>query len=123
MPLSWHAVLNDLVPLLATLYPSPDGARLLVLKAGLDPVELDLSGAPKTIWLRILEEANRREAVPQLLRIAQTDYPNIDFDTMQRQLDQGRIPPAPDVTVRQGGTEGAQLEKVSGHQPTLLPIR
>src|SRR5262245_30661219 len=92
MPTDWNVALNDLIILLAGLYPDPNQARFAVRRSGLDPDEIDFAGTPKVFWMRTIEEANRRDMVPALLRVGKGDFPNIDFDAWGRQLSQP--PPA-----------------------------
>jgi hypothetical protein len=126
MSIGWNPALNDLIPLLGGLYPSSDSARLAVRRAGLDPDQIDLTGAAKFIWLRIVEEANRHRLVEALIRVAAGDYPNIDFNAFTRQMRQPTLPTVPrlsDDAWKGPRTVAATLEKVTGSQPTFLPIR
>jgi hypothetical protein len=125
MPIGWNAVLNELIPLLAGLYPSGEKARFALRRAGLDPDEIDLVGAPKIVWFRIMEEANRHDAVREILRVAREDFPNVDFDALERQLE---APPPRgsrklDEDWKAPAGEGRRLEQLIGAQPTFLPIR
>jgi hypothetical protein len=125
MPLNWNPALNDLILLLAGLYPERDKARLAVKKAGLDPDEIDFAGVPKVFWMRTVEEANRRDKVTDLLRVAKADYPNIDFALLGRQLTWLTPPAVPrlgDDDWKGPATAAGALEKVIGAQPTFLPI-
>src|SRR5208282_4834500 len=76
MPISWNSAFNGLIPLLAGLYPDRDRARLAVRNAGLDPDEIEFDGVPKVFWLRIVEEAHKRDKVPDLIQVAKDEYPN-----------------------------------------------
>lgn len=96
MPLTWNPALNDLITLLARLYPDRDKARLAVREAGLDPDRIDLMGPPPTFWMRIVEEANRRDGVWTLLGVAREEFPNVDFSAVEQLL---RQPTRPRKTV------------------------
>jgi hypothetical protein len=123
MPLGWSAALNDVILLLAGLYPDRDKARFAVKRAGLDPDEIDFAGTPKVFWMRIVEEANRRDQVADLLKVARDDFPNVDFALLDQQLRQP-TPPAvlrlSDDAWRGPATAAGVLEKVIGAQPTFL---
>jgi hypothetical protein len=86
MSLTWHPALNDLIPVLARLYPDRDKARLVVRKADLDPDNMDLAGAPPTFWLRIIEEANKRDKVSDLIGVVRGEFPNVDFSDVEQRL-------------------------------------
>src|SRR5262245_63911642 len=95
MPTDWNVALNDLIILLAGLYPDPNQARFAVRRSGLDPDEIDLAGTPKVFWMRIVEEANRRDNIPGLLVVAKDDSPNIDFGVLDQQLRRPTPPAVP----------------------------
>jgi hypothetical protein len=87
MSLGWNAALNDLILLLAGLYPDRDRARFAVREAGLDPDKIEFTGPPPTFWMRIVEEANKRDQISALLRVAQGEFPNMDFGELEEQLE------------------------------------
>src|SRR5712691_10651948 len=123
MSVSWNINLTNLIMLLASLYSNSDRAILVARGAGLDPADIDFTGPSKVIWLRIVEEANKRDSILELLRIAKADFPNVDFDTLRRLLGQRKAPEAPElVTWRGASIDAEQLEKVTGQQPTFLPV-
>jgi hypothetical protein len=96
MPLNWNPALNDLIGRLAKLYPERDKARLAVMRASLNPDKIDFTGSPEVFWLRITGEANRRDKVLELLKVAQEDFDNVDFSDLERRL---REPPHPGKTM------------------------
>jgi hypothetical protein len=123
MPVVWAKGLNDLILLLAGLYPDPDRARFAVRRAGMDPDGLDLAGPPRIVWLRIVEEANRRQAVYALLNVAREDYSNLDLAALEKQLQQEPMGPRLDDRAWKGQhRDGGTLERVIGAQATFLPI-
>ncbi len=71
----WHPTLSDLRTVLATLYPSIDDARRVVVDAGLDPLHIAFDAKAITNWQHILEEALRSNRVAALLDVARQDYP------------------------------------------------
>lgn len=122
MPSSWNTGLSNLITLLASLYSSPDQARIVLRHVGLDPARIDLAGPPNVVWLRIVEEANKRALIPELLRIAKNDFSNVDFETLGLLLDQ-QLPTAPELGQRpQSPGVAEQFEQVTGQQPTFLPV-
>lgn len=125
MSIGWNAVLNDLIILFAGLYLDPDKARFVVRRASLDPDETNFAGTPKIFWMRIVEEANRRDMVQALIRVAKADFPNINFDALEQQLRHPTLPVMPrlgDDTWKGPATAAGSLEKIIGTQPTFLPI-
>jgi hypothetical protein len=122
---TWNPALNDVILLLAGLYPDRERARFVVKQAGLDPNDIDFSGVPKVFWMRIVEDANLRDKVTALLLTARDDFPNVDFAVLHQQL--SRPPSAAasrlsDDAWRGPVTFARTLEKVIGAQPTFLPV-
>jgi hypothetical protein len=126
MPLTWNPALNDLISLLAGLYPDRDKARLAVKRAAPNlEEEIDFVAPPKVLWMRIVEEANKRDQVPDLINVAQEDFPNVNFAVLDQQVRRPTAPPSPrlgDDAWRGPVTIGGVLEKVIGAQPTFVPI-
>lgn len=122
--------LNDLIGLLASLYPDPDRARGVVRRANLRPERINLAGAPLDVWLRIVEEANRSDAVGALLRVAKDDFPdNVNIAAFEREHSMASRLGTTATAVRMtdvhwkanaGAVSG--LERIIGAQPTFLPI-
>lgn len=125
MPIGWHSALNDLIILLAGLYPDRDKARFVVRRSGLDPDEIDFAGTPKVFWMRIIEEANRRDMVQSLINVGKGNFPNVNFNALGQQLKQPMLPTVPELKDDEwkGSIAGANnLEKIIGARPTFLPI-
>jgi len=125
MPIDWNIALNDLIILLAGLFPDSDKARFVVRRSGLNPDEIDFAGASKIFWMRIIEEAHRREMVQRLIDISQEDFPNVNFDSLRRQISQQVVPGLPEIREDywKGLDAGTKyLERIIGNQPTFLPI-
>lgn len=125
MSIDWHVALNDLISLLAGLYQDPDKARLAVRISGLDPNEINFAGTPKIFWMRIIEEANRRDMVQALINVAKKEFPNINFDSLEQQLRRPTlltVPSLSDSAWKGPVTAAGNLEKIIGDQPTFLPI-
>jgi S1-C subfamily serine protease len=124
MSITWNPVLNELIVLLSGLYPDQGKARFMVKSAGLDPDEVDFAGVPKVLWMRIVEEANRRGRVSDLTRVAKSDFPNIDFSEFGVPLNQGNPIVGRTISDQEwkGTTVSEELERITGSQPTFLPI-
>ena len=125
MSKGWNAALNDLITLLASLYPDADKARFAARKLELDVTEIDFAGAPKIVWMRIVEEANRHDTIQDLIKIGKEDFPNVDFHVLEQQLRLPTLPAVPRLTDdawRGAVPITAGLEKIIGAQPTFLPI-
>jgi hypothetical protein len=92
---TWNPALNDVILLLADRYPERDKARFAVKRAGMDPDEIDFTGTPKVFWMRIIEEANKRDQVLALLGVAREDFLNVDFSAWEERLRQPpeEVPP------------------------------
>jgi hypothetical protein len=126
MSLSWHETLNDLVILLAGLYPERDKARFVMIRAGVSPDDIDFSGSPRVIWLRAVEEANKRDKVRALINVVQQDYDNVNLAALEQRLQQPSLafsaPPITEVDWKAPPIPASVLEKVIGAQPTFLPV-
>ena len=122
--MSWDSSLTQLVDLLAGIYRNPSDAELVARRAGLPLENLDLSGRPKTMWMRIVEEARLQNCLDALVAAVHEQYPNIDFPTLKRQSDhRGSVGSTIDERDWKGSDlSGNHLEKVTGAQPTFLPI-
>src|SRR2546423_580228 len=94
----WKPALNDLITLLAGLYPKRNRARFIVRRMSLDPIFINFGGAPIDFWTRIVEEANNHDKVPDLIEVAKKDFPNINFDALEQQLSQPMVPAVPKLS-------------------------
>jgi hypothetical protein len=125
MSIGWNAALNDLILLLADFYPDSDRAHLVVRQTGLDPTEINFTGAPKIFWMRIIEEANKRDMVHVLISVVKADFSNVNFAALEQQLRQPTPSAGPrlDDDVWKGPvTMTKGLERIIDAQPTFLPI-
>lgn len=126
MPLDWNSALSDLNVRLAKLYPDQKKSRFLVRQAGLDPDEIKWSDIPKVVWMNVLEEANRRDKVLEVVKVAKKDFANVDFSTLEQRLSQSTegldAPVLPNDDWKGPPAVGGDLEKIIEAQPTFLPI-
>jgi len=68
-------VLNELERILAQLYSTSEAARLVTDHVGIPHTFIDFDGPIGAVWHRIVEQADKRQKVPDLLRKAISDYP------------------------------------------------
>lgn len=70
----------DLRRTLATLYPTPEQARLVARDAGIPLERIDVHGSPVVFWDAILDEASRHEGgEAALIAVSRADYPDHSF--------------------------------------------
>jgi V8-like Glu-specific endopeptidase len=120
----WDSSLSKLVDLFAGIYRSAADAEDVARRAGLPLENIDISGKPRIMWMRIVEEARLQGRLDELVEAVHEQYPNIDFPALKRQA-AVRGPAASVIDEkdwRGGGLSGDLLEKVTGAQPTFLPI-
>jgi hypothetical protein len=75
--------------------------------------------------MSILREARRfDDGLLKIARVAQKDYPNIDFPSIIRQIDEGAVrgPKLTEPAWKGPPTVDEGLEKIISEQPTFLPI-
>jgi V8-like Glu-specific endopeptidase len=108
--------------LLANLYPDVGDARTLVADAGLEVARIEFSHKAITTWFNILQYANPRDKIDDIIRTALKDNP--DNELLKRALE--REPPVvaegPEANNWSGPAGTSQLEKIMGNASTLVPI-
>jgi V8-like Glu-specific endopeptidase len=75
--------------------------------------------------MSILREARKsKTGLHEIARVAQKDYPNIDFLTIVRQVDESAFkgPKLHEADWKGPPTVDERVEKIIGEQPTFLPI-
>jgi V8-like Glu-specific endopeptidase len=114
--------LINLREILANLYPTVDDARRVASDAGLRTVQIEFVNKAITSWFNILEHANARGKVDDVVNRALEDNP--EDETLQRARD--RTPPpvlqGPDKFQWSGPSAAPTLEKLMGQKSTLVPI-
>jgi hypothetical protein len=114
--------LKHLRTILAGLYPGDRDARRVARDAGLDPAMIAFEQKAINTWFEILEYANGRRKVEEVLRIALEEFPGNEA------LEQSRagVPPAPVEGPPPGEWRGPAaapvLEKLTSGASTLVPI-
>lgn len=115
----WTSSLNDA---LADLYPTIDESRRIVACAGLSARMIRFDAAAIVNWFNILQFAGHGEAnLRKLLDCALKDHPDHTILNALRK-NEPPVVKAPPVQWEQP-VDAGQLEKITGAQSTLLPIR
>ena len=97
--MAWNPSLDKLKEVLIFLYPTKDAAARVADEAGLPLPHVDLSGPAVTVWHNILEEAERRGLVQQLVQRVQAEYPE------NKELTQAAALYHPDMSATEGKEE------------------
>jgi hypothetical protein len=123
--MSWDNSLSGFFDLLVRCYPDPTSARDVVEKAGLSTGLITFGDNIDNVWMSILGEAWK--CIDGLLKIAcvaQKDYPNVDFPSILRQIDEGAVrgPKLAEHAWKGAPRIDERLEKLIGDQPTSLPL-
>jgi V8-like Glu-specific endopeptidase len=123
--MSWDKSLDDLLDLLVRNYPNPTSARDVAEKAGLSTRFIPFGGNLDNVWMAVLREARKsKTGLQDIARAAQSDYPNIDFQTLVQQIDERAFkgPKLEEPNWKGPPLVDEGLEKIMGEQPTFLPI-
>jgi hypothetical protein len=119
----WDENLTNLNYVLAGLYPLTSDSYRIVDAAGLPRAQIAFQ--PKAIdnWYSILDQADKRGKVLDVIRAARRDYPE---DASLIQAENGQLTTARGPLIGQlpwnGQLGGDTLEKIIRDQSTLLPI-
>lgn len=70
-----HQAFSALRDVFTDIYRVEQMACTVALDAGLDPGQIVLSGRVKDVWTAILEEAEKQNAIADLVRVARKEYP------------------------------------------------
>jgi len=123
--MNWNRTLANLRDALAGLYPTVQDSRRVVSDAGLNPAYIAFDAKAINNWFNILREAQNRNKVQAVIKVACGDYPENEWLALAEQGDLAAVK-GPDIAedVAWKGLEDAdQLEKIIGTQSTLMPIR
>ena len=117
-----HQALIPLRSILANLYPAVSDARIVAMDAKLDATRIEFSNKSITTWFNILEYANARGKVDDVIKRALEDFP--ENEQLKKAKDQ--VPPpvieGPETRQWNGPTGTVQLEKIIGAVSTLVSI-
>ena len=122
--MNWNRTLTNLRDLLAGLYPTVQDSRRVVENAGLNPAFVAFDAKAVNNWFSILREAQNRNRVQAIVKVAHSEYPENEWLTLAQRGDLLAIkgPDIEDDVAWQGPGDAKQLEKIIGTQSTLLPI-
>ena len=121
----WNKDLTNLREVLTGLFWQRDDARTVVLDTGgLDPAAIDWNNRPRLLWQSILEDAESRGRVPDIIKHARKRYPENQSLKLAEENQLHLAVWAQDIPDQdwQGPTSGASLEKLMGRVSTLRPI-
>lgn len=122
-----YHVPNELIDIFAGLIDDKLTIKYMAERAAMPMGMLDLSGPPKVLWLKVLQEARKQEMLEAVLDAVAADYPRLNWNAIR------------DVANNAGASDNVsapslgdgdwhsrisqdQLEKITGNQPTFLPL-
>ncbi|NTU50201.1 MAG: hypothetical protein HGA87_04840, partial [Desulfobulbaceae bacterium] len=122
--MAWDENLTNLNYVLAGLYPLTRDAIRIVDMAKLPKIHIAFSDKGIDNWHAILDEANKRSKVVDVIKVAQQDYPDDPFliQAEQGQLTILRGPMVDKDVAWKSSYAPNNLEKILGKQSTLVPI-
>lgn len=123
--MAWTPTLFNLRDTLADLFPFINDSIQLVRKAGLPTGKIAFDAAAYSNWFNILDYADKREKVRDLVEVAHDEYP--ENQVLKQYLEQGEVPAIRGADIKddidwRAPTEPDTLEKIIGPVSTLLPI-
>jgi V8-like Glu-specific endopeptidase len=122
---AWNQTLWNLRDTLADLYPFVNDSIQLVKKTELPTGKIAFDTAAYSNWYNILDYANKREMVRDLVEQAHEEYP--ENKVLAQYLAEGELPAVKGADIRddvdwQAPSDPDTLEKIMGPESTLLPI-
>ena len=114
--------LTSLNWILANLYPTVADSRRIAADSGLKTIQIEFNNQALTNWFNILDHANARGKVSNILNRAIEENP--EDESLQR-ASGGAPPPVlqgPETQQWRGPAAAASLEKIIGQKSTLVPI-
>jgi V8-like Glu-specific endopeptidase len=120
----WSEKLTNLNDVLAGLYPLTADSIRIVDDAGLPRAFIAFQQRAIDNWHAILDEANKRDKVSDLVRVARKDYPD---DPFLKRAEEGKLASVRGPILGQDLTWNGELptgtlEKLMGQASTLMPI-
>ncbi|HVX09926.1 MAG TPA: trypsin-like peptidase domain-containing protein [Pirellulales bacterium] len=122
-----YRVPTELVDLLAGLYDDNQTVRYVLERAGIPTGYIAFAGGTKVVWHNAIKEALKHERLPALLDVASADYPSFNWINVAHAVasaspeQPSRLSPL-DGSRWRGPTSERELEKLTGCQPTFLPV-
>ena len=122
--MSWDRRLTNLNEMLADLYPTIEDGRRMAVKAGLRPAFIKFDAAAITNWFHILESAEQRGRVDEIVAAAREEFPGND---LLAAIERREPPAVKGSDIRReipwrGRPSGDQLEKITGRQSTMVDL-
>ncbi|MDX6501473.1 MAG: hypothetical protein QOG23_4733 [Blastocatellia bacterium] len=122
--MAWNENLTNLNDALSGLYPLTVDSIRIVDAAGLPRGFIAFQPRAIDNWHAILDEANKRDKVSDLIRVARQDYPDNPF---LKRAEEGKLASVRGPILGQeltwnGDLPEGTLEKLMGQASTLLPI-
>jgi hypothetical protein len=116
-----RAPLTKLNTILANLYPTIADSRRVAVSAGLNPAMIEFDNKAINNWFNIIEYANAREKVDDIVKHALEENP--DDESLKRAQERAPPPVIQGPETQWSGPSGAPaLERLMGKQSTLVPI-
>ncbi len=123
MPTWDRKALHDLNVLLATLYPTVEDSRRVVSAAGLRHIQIAFNNQALTNWFNILDHAEQREKVGDVIDAALADEPDNQSLLSAKAGAPPRVVEGPEPADWHGESDESTLEKIIGARSTLVPVR
>ena len=103
------------------LLAGEDRGSVVLEVEGLDPASIDWTNQPRLLWQSILEDAENRGRVPQIIEVALKRYPENQSFLLAKKNQLRFAVSALDIRDQdwQGPTTGESLEKIMGRVSTL----
>ncbi len=120
----WDENLINLNYVLAGLYPVTRESYRIVEAAGLPKIHIAFQDRAIDNWYAVLDEADKRGKVLEVIRAARQDYPDNPFleQAEEGSLTTVRGPLLGEELTWASQESGESFEKIMGQQSTLLPI-
>jgi V8-like Glu-specific endopeptidase len=121
--MQWNANLTNLKDVLADLYPLKEDSIRIIRDAELILADISFNDRARTNWSNILDEANKRGKVANIINAALRQYPDNPYLlSAQRGVLSPVKPLISDDLLWHSQQSLETLEKITGRQSTLLPI-
>ncbi len=122
-----YRVPNELIDLFADLIDDKQSIKYVAERAGLPLGMVELSGSSKVLWLNVLKEAVKHGMLKNVIDAVSADYPKLKWDSIHRLVNYAgdcnsvRAPTLDDLNWH-SRLRTDELEKITGSQPTFLPL-
>ena len=116
---------NELLDILIGLFDETPAIKYVAEQAGLPMGLVSLNGPVKVVWFNVLKEAIKHEMIPAIIDVVSSEYPNLKWDSIRQVIDRAGTPGppnVPDLDDWRGRLTEQELEKITGSQPTFLPL-